>query len=244
MALATDTASDPAVLDDLAALPPRSRWSLASVLLVQSLNAFNDNFVKMLIIAFAGAVAHGQDIGDSMQVYLGAIFSLPYVLFAPIAGWLSDRWSKQRVIFWMQVLQVFVFLTFIGALWLHQTQLTLYLSLVAFFLLATQAAFFSPAKMGIIKELVGTRRLGGANGMLQMTMFIGILSGMWAGGTWFGARLAATNDPWSAVWVPMLAVTILALLQIAGALTVARTPTHPEVKFERRVFWEHFTHLR
>ena len=236
--------ADPVSLNDLPELPSRNRLSMTLVLLVQSLNAFNDNFVKMLLIAFAGAVAHGTDLGDSMQVYLGAIFSVPYILFAPLAGWLSDRYSKQRVIVWMQVVQVLVFASFIAALWLHQASLTLWLSLAAFFLLATQAAFFSPAKMGIIKELVGGRRLGSANGALQMTMFLGILSGMWAGGTWFGARLAESNEPWAAVWVPMVVVTVLALLQIAGALMIQRTPEHETVVFHRGVLGEHFTHLK
>ena len=235
--------AEPVSLNDLPVLPPRNRLSLTLTLLVQSLNAFNDNFVKMLLIAFAGAVAHGTDLGDSMQVYLGAIFSVPYILFAPLAGWLSDRYSKQRVIVWMQYAQVAVFGCFIAALWLHQTTLTLWLSLLAFFLLATQAAFFSPAKMGIIKEHDGGRRLGSANGALQMTMFLGILSGMWAGGTWFGARLAESNDPWAAVWVPMLIVTVLALLQIVGALMIQRTPEHESVAFHRGVLGEHFTHL-
>ena len=240
----TPSSADPTSLNDLSELPPQNRRSLWFVLGVQSLNAFNDNFVKMLLIAFAGAVAHGTDLGDSMQVYLGAIFSVPYIFFAPLAGWLSDHYSKQRVIVWMQMAQVVVFVAFIAAIALHEAALTLWLSLLAFFLLATQAAFFSPAKMGIIKELVGDRRLGSANGMLQMTMFLGILSGMWAGGTWFGQRLAEHGDPWSAVWVPMLVISALALLQIPGALAVQRTPDHAAVKFHRGVLFEHFTHLK
>ena len=240
---ATDLAAAPD-LDDAPALPPRNRTSFITVLAVQALNAFNDNFVKMLIIAFAGAVAKGTDLGDSMQVYLGAIFSVPYVLFAPLAGWLSDRYSKQRVIFWMQVVQVLVFGTFIFAIWMKQTTLTLWLSLLCFFLLATQAAFFSPAKMGIMKELVGSRRLGGASGWLQMTNFIGILAGMWAGGTWFGARLAQSHDEWSAVWLPLLVVSGVAFSQIIGAIVVQRTPEHKEVKFQRTVMWEHFAQLK
>jgi|GEM_PF-5041314 len=70
----TPSSADPTSLNDLSELPPQNRRSLWFVLGVQSLNAFNDNFVKMLLIAFAGAVAHGTDLGDSMQVYLGAIF--------------------------------------------------------------------------------------------------------------------------------------------------------------------------
>jgi acyl-[acyl-carrier-protein]-phospholipid O-acyltransferase / long-chain-fatty-acid--[acyl-carrier-protein] ligase len=236
--------ADPADLNQLTVLPVQNRRSLGLVLAVQALNAFNDNFVKMLLIAFAGAVAAGTELGDSMQVYLGAIFSVPYVFFAPVAGWLSDRYSKQRVIVWMQVVQVMVFGAFIAALWLHETQMTLWLSLVAFFLLATQATFFSPAKMGIIKELAGSKRLGPANGALQMTMFIGILSGMWAGGAWFGARLHDLNDPWSAAWVPLLVVSGLALLQIVGAVAIMRTPEHSTVDFHAGVWTEHFKHLK
>jgi len=245
--MSTSSSTDPNAtpeLDNATELPARNRASFVTILAVQALNAFNDNFVKMLLVAFAGAVAKGTDLGDSMQVYLGAIFSVPYVLFAPIAGWLSDRYSKQRVIFWMQVTQVLVFGTFIGAIWMKQTQLTLWLSLVSFFLMATQAAFFSPAKMGIMKELVGSRRLGGASGWLQMTNFVGILAGMWAGGTWFGARLAAGHDEWSAVWLPLLVVSGVAFTQIIGALGVQRTPEHEEVKFERAVLWEHFAQLK
>ena len=95
-----------------------------------------------------------------------------------------------------------------------------------------------------MKELVGSRRLGGASGWLQMTTFIGILSGMWAGGTWFGARLANGHDEWSAAWLPLLVVSGVAFLQIVGALGVQRTPEHEEVKFQRAVLWEHFEQLK
>ena len=231
-------------LDSAPSLPKRNVLSLWTVLAVQTLNAFNDNFVKMLIIAFAGASAPGTKLGDHMQVYLTAIFSLPYVLFAPFAGWLSDRYSKKTVIFWMQVLQVLVFAFFIMTLWVHSTQLTLALSLAGFFLLATQAAIFSPAKMGILKELVGSRRLGAASGALQMTMFFGVLSGAGLGGWLFGHRLEALHDPWASAWMPLLIVTAVSVLQILGSLGMQRTPSHEHVTFRREILWEHFAHLK
>ena len=86
-------------LDDLARLPAANRRSLGVVLAVQALNSFSDNLVKMLLIVFANAVARGTFLGDKMQTCLGFIFSLPYVFFAPLAGYYSDRYSKQRVIF-------------------------------------------------------------------------------------------------------------------------------------------------
>lgn len=182
-----DTASHE--LDAAPSLPSRNVRSIVLVLAVQTLNFFNDNFVKMLFVALAIAVARGTDLGEKMQMYVGAVFTLPYILFAPLAGFLSDRFSKQRVVLWTQVSQVAVFVMFIGALWLRMPQTSLLLSLVVFFLLSTQATILSPAKMGIMKDLAGSRRLGTISGLLQMTMMAGILVGMWAGGTVFGNNI-------------------------------------------------------
>ncbi len=190
----TDTTATPE-LDRAPSLPAANQRSFVAMIAVQALNAFNDNFVKILLVAFAGVVAKGSDLGDSMQVYLAAIFSLPYVLFAPLTGWLSDRCSKQRVMFWMQVVQVIIFGFFLLSHGLHNTTLTLWMSLGCFFLLATQAAFFSPAKYGIVKELVGSRRMGSATGTLQLTNFVGILAGMGLAGWWFGHKIRPASEP-------------------------------------------------
>ena len=238
--------TDPSVLDDLPQLPAKNHRSYLAVLAVQALNAFNDNFVKILLVTFAGVVAKGTELGDQMQLYLGAIFSVPYVLFAPLTGWLSDRFSKQRVMLWMQVLQVVIFVGFLAALRLHDhhAQTALLWCLGCFFLLATQAAFFSPAKYGIMKEIVGSRRLGSASGMLQLTNFVGILGGMGLAGVVFGARLEAGDDAWRATEWLLGLVTVVAVAQIFGSLLVHRTPEHAEVQFHRGVWFEHFSHLK
>lgn len=191
---AADSTATPE-LDHAEHLPPQNQRSYVAMLAVQALNAFNDNFVKILLVTFAGVVAKGTDLGGSMQLYLGAIFALPYIVFAPVAGWLSDRFSKQRVIFWMQVIQVIIFALFLGALSLDDTQMTLWASLGCFFLLAAQAAFFSPAKYGILKELVGSRRMGQASGTLQLTNFVGILAGMGLAGAWFAHGIKEAAKP-------------------------------------------------
>ncbi len=240
----SDTDSAASDLDELPQLPRRNLASIGLVLGVQTLNAFNDNFVKMLFISLASAVAAGTELGRAMQVYLGFIFSLPYILFAPLAGYLSDRYSKRSVVLWMQVAQVAVFVTFVVVLLLRSPQWSLLLSLAGFFLLATEAALFSPAKMGVIKELSGSRRLGIYSGWLQMTLMAGVLSGMWAGGTMFGSLEKSSGDPWHAALVLSAVVTGFALLQTLGAAGIQKTPPHPEVEFRTAMLWEHFAHLR
>lgn len=231
-------------LDNAVKLPKKNRSSIATVLSVQALNALSDNLVKLVLISLAFTVAQGTPLGDEMQVYLGIIFSLPYILFAPLAGYFSDRFSKQKVIFWMQAAQVLVFLCFIAALWIRQPQLSLILSLVCFFMLATQAAFFGPAKMGILKELAGSRRLGMVSGWLQMSMMAAVLVGMGLGGFWFAHLLKKNGDAWNAAIIPVAVVTVFAVIQTIGALFIQVTPEHREVAYNKRLWWEHFTHLK
>jgi acyl-[acyl-carrier-protein]-phospholipid O-acyltransferase/long-chain-fatty-acid--[acyl-carrier-protein] ligase len=231
-------------LDRAVNLPARNRVSVTALLIVQALNSFSDNFVKMLVIVFAHAVMKGTPLGDNIQVFLGIILSVPLVLFAPLAGYLSDRHSKQRMVFWMQVAQVVTFAAFLAALALQDAELKMWLSMVMLFALAAQEAFLAPAKMGIMKEIVGSRRLGLASGVQQMSMFAAILAGYAFAGVWFGRQVEAGVDPWHAMEIALKAVIVLTLLQTVGALFVQRTPAHREVQWRRSRWWEHFGNLR
>lgn len=231
-------------LDQMTRLPDRNRTSISLVLAVQTLNSFNDNFVKMLLISLAITVAKGTLLGDNMEILLVVIFSLPYILFAPVAGWLSDRLSKRDVIMWMQVAQLGCFAVLAVVLLMKDTYWSLLLSLGGFFLLATQATFLSPAKMGMMKEIAGSRRLGIVSGWLQMTMMAGVLSGIWAGGEWFAANYERSGDAWmSALW-PLLIIAVLGVGELIAAWAVQPTPPHPDMKFKVSVLWEHFAQLK
>ncbi|MBL9114393.1 MAG: MFS transporter [Verrucomicrobiaceae bacterium] len=217
--------------------------SVWAVLLVQALNAFGDNLVKLLIIGVALGVAADTAIGKEMQVYLAIVFSLPYILFAPIAGYLSDRFSKQKIILWTQVSQLFCYLGFIAALWSRAGETSLWWCLVFFFGLAVQAAIFSPAKSGIMKELVGSDGLGRVNGLLQMFMMVGILSGIGAGGEIYKQLRDRGFDAWDAGLYPIIGCAVLALFQIVASLVTRRTPGYPELHYRHSIWWEHLHQL-
>jgi acyl-[acyl-carrier-protein]-phospholipid O-acyltransferase / long-chain-fatty-acid--[acyl-carrier-protein] ligase len=244
--------SDSAALDALDRLPPANRRSTFLVLLVQALNSFNDNFVKMLLVALAMTVAKDSDLGKNMQSYLVVVFSLPFIVFAPVAGWLSDRYSKKQVIVWMQAVQLLCFAAVGAALMLRDEYWSLVAGLGAFFLLAIQATFFSPAKLGIMKEIVGTRRLGPIGGLLQMTMLACVLLGFWAGGTAFESLLAGAGpvaewtkaQPWNIGLGLIVAVTLLGVGQLMVSGLIQATPAHPEVAYSNAVWTEHLPQLR
>jgi len=218
----------------------RSWISLIGVLLVQAQNAFNDNFLKFTLISLAAVVARGTTLGKLAPHLLSALIPIPFILFAPIAGYLSDRFAKNRVIFWCVIAQLGIFGMVILSFYLNY----LPLGIVAFFLLSVQSTAFSPAKQGILKELVGSIRLATANGLMQMLTMIGILAGIWVGGNWFGTLLRNGSNPWSASMIPTLSITAIALIPISVRWIIQRTPEQSSEPFKKSIMFQHFHDLK
>ena len=218
----------------------RNWFSFASVLTVQSQNAFNDNLVKFVIIGLALAVAQGSAIGDNIQYIMSALLPLPFILLAPVAGFFSDTYSKRSVIYACLVAQMLLFMGLAAAVYYHNIPF----AILGFFLLSVQSTFFSPAKQGILKELVGSPRLAFVNGLMQMCTMLGILGGMWLGGKWFDSILLQGGDPWHAAFIPISAIGLLALTPLVIGLFVEHTPPHQTTPFTPSVFVRHFVHLK
>ncbi len=218
----------------------RNWYSFASVLTVQSQNAFNDNLVKFVIIGLALAVAQGSAIGDNIQYIMSALLPLPFILLAPLAGYFSDRYSKRSVIYACLVAQMLLFMGLAAAVYYHNIPL----AILGFFLLSVQSTFFSPAKQGILKELVGSPRLAFVNGLMQMCTMLGILGGMWLGGKWFDSILLKGGDPWNAAFIPIGVIGLFAMTPLVIGLFVEHTPPHQTAPFTPSVFVRHFVHLK
>lgn len=234
---------DPDDLNHLSSLPMRNKLSLALVLGATALNAFNDNILKMMLVGLAPKVASGA-LGTEIGAWLGAMILLPFVLFAPVAGWLSDRFSKRSVLIAMLLAQAVILLLTGACFEAAWGETSVLLALGSFFLLAVQSTIFSPSKMGILKELAGSRRLGMVAGWLQMVTMIGILSGLGVGGAWFDAIYASSGDPWVAAARPIWILFAVAMLALLVGVAIQRTPAHQDITFRRALWWEHFKNLR
>ncbi len=64
-------------------------------MLIQAQNSFNEKGAQFLLIPL-GVWLYGAE-GD-LEYPLGAIIVLPFILFSPFVGWLSDRFCKARII--------------------------------------------------------------------------------------------------------------------------------------------------
>lgn len=109
----------------------------------------------------------------ALTALVNACILLPFILFFTPAGFLADRFSKNTVIRWtasMAIpLTILIYFSYIQGWFEAAFALTL--------ILAAQSAFYSPAKYGYIKEMVGSEKLGLANGVVQAVTIVAILLG-------------------------------------------------------------------
>ncbi len=164
---------------------PRSKSderSFAGLVVAQALGSFNDNFFKGFLTFFAlKSVAKGFEEQLSLTITTTLIFIAPFILFSSHAGWLADRFSKRRVIVWLKAVEIVLMAgAFVGLY--HGSYLVL---LAILFLLATQSAFFSPSKYGILPELLAPAALARGNGVMELTNFLCIILGGTMGGFLF-----------------------------------------------------------
>ena len=184
----------------------RPFYSVIPLLFSQTIGAFNDNAMKAILPVMAAA-QFGKASMDDVNVQVSVLLILPFVIFAPLAGWVSDRFSKKKVVSMTLLAQLFG----LGLLSYGLASELLFTSLVGFFLLSTQSAFLSPAKKGILKELIGSNRLAMAVGWTEMLAMVGILGGAFVGAMSFDA-LVEEYGGWNAALILALGTMALALL--------------------------------
>jgi len=138
----------------------------------QFLGAMNDNVFKLLII-FLIINVQGEEHSNWILSVAGGVFVIPFLLFSSAAGVLADRISKRSIIIAMKVAEVFVMSASIITAY-YQTTLGSYILL---FFMAMQSAIFGPSKYGIIPELVDSRKISTANGLLTSFTYLAIILG-------------------------------------------------------------------
>ncbi|MBM4260941.1 MAG: MFS transporter [Deltaproteobacteria bacterium] len=178
----------------------------------QFLGAFNDNFYKMVVSLVAlNAVANGA--GNYYVDLIAFLFILPSALFSGYAGHLADVYSKKKVLVAVKVFEIVVMALAIGGFIVQQIQPML----VIVFLMGLHSAIFSPAKYGILPEMLPDKELSRGNGLLEMSTFIAIILGTSLGGAVYSSW--KHELPW--VGVSMVAIAILGTLT---SLAITQVP--------------------
>jgi MFS transporter, DHA3 family, macrolide efflux protein len=104
--------------------------------------------------------------GSALAVaYVGLVEALPPIALGLPAGVLADRYDRRRVLAVTSLLQALVLALVLAYLWRFGFHLAVILLLV--FLLETVTVLFRPASNAILPDLVESRSLEDANGIVQ-----------------------------------------------------------------------------
>jgi acyl-[acyl-carrier-protein]-phospholipid O-acyltransferase/long-chain-fatty-acid--[acyl-carrier-protein] ligase len=214
------------------------RASLAALLLAQAQETFNDCAAKFMLIGLTQQLARaaGEDPKPMISL-IALLLVLPYVLFAPVCGWLADRFPKRTVLNWTLVSQIVVMLLLVAALALKSYAL----AMVGFFLLSAETAVLAPAKRGILLEYVGERQLSRWVGYMEMLNITAILVGTFAGGWLFSHWLAAGDDIWAAGLKVAWLLTALSVVAWAFFQVAQPTKSQSAEPFRWSLWFRHFT---
>jgi 1-acyl-sn-glycerol-3-phosphate acyltransferase len=162
------------------------------LLVVRVLTVLNDNLARWLVIGLGKRAAKTAGASEAAVLAAGTVFYvLPFILFAWLAGWLADRYSKRSVAVGWKFAELLIGVATAGVVgWgaasgpiLGGMPLGLWLLLGTTGLFALQTTLLNPSLLGLIPETVPKARLSAANGIFALASLAATLVGM-AAGNW------------------------------------------------------------
>ncbi len=216
-------------------MKPRSNRNYSLLLASQFLGAFGDNAILAVIVGQLTLLQKSglltpDELRTRSALYTSLLF-IPYVLLAPLAGYLNDRYAKTHWLFGGNALKlvgtgVCLLSVWYGYFW----------QAPGYLIVGMGSTVYSPAKYGILPEILERDQLVKANGMVELLTLLAILTGAIAG----------------SIMVDRLPVIVCygVLLAIFGASMalnglMSPTPSDPSVRLHRSVteFRDHFAVL-
>jgi acyl-[acyl-carrier-protein]-phospholipid O-acyltransferase/long-chain-fatty-acid--[acyl-carrier-protein] ligase len=193
-----------------------SSWDFGfwSLIITQFQGAFSDNALKWLVSFLLLGMGLEQEKRDLLFVLVvPLLFSVPFLLFSMMGGYLADRFSKRSVTTALKIMEIVVMvLALIGL-----AATNLFIAAGALFLLSTQAALFGPSKYGLLPELLPEKRLSWGNGILELGTLLAGIAGTMAGG------LLASGFRGRQGWSGVLFI-VLAAIGLVASLGISRVP--------------------
>src|SRR5580700_1829848 len=116
----------------------------------QFLGALNDNIYKIVVSMRAVHIAANSSASGFYLSLAGAVFVVPFLLFSGYSGHLADAVSKRKVL-----VGVKIFAMAAGLATFFTTRIEW--MLIVLFLMALHSTVFSPAKYGLVPEILPGR---------------------------------------------------------------------------------------
>ncbi len=146
----------------------------------QFLGALGDNAILAVIVGQltylqqSGAIT-ATELRTRNTIYTSLLF-VPYVLLAPLAGYLNDRYAKTNWLIGGNALKLAGTAICALSVWYGSTWQG-----IGYLIVGIGACFYGPAKYGILPEILPRERLVKANGTVELLTLVAILGGAIAG---------------------------------------------------------------
>jgi acyl-[acyl-carrier-protein]-phospholipid O-acyltransferase/long-chain-fatty-acid--[acyl-carrier-protein] ligase len=176
----------------------------------QFLSAFNDNYVRQMLVMMLLFRFGGGDAGPKISLAV-AIFVLPSIVFSALGGELADAHDKAEVARWLKFAEIFVQMIAAAGFVFFSLPL-FYIALLG---LGTIAALFSPIKYGILPDHLRREELVAGNALVEGATFAAIILGLV-----FGAYATAEGRTTLSVVVQL---AVVALACFAASLFIPPT---------------------
>ena len=198
----------------------------------QFLSAFGDNAILMVILGQLTLLAKAGQLSENElrtrgSIYTGLLF-IPYILLAPLAGYLNDRYSKTLWLTGGNAVKLLGTLICALSIWLGYVW-----QAPGYFVVGIGSCLYGPAKYGILPEILPRENLVKANGMVELLTLVAILFGNIAG-SWM-------SDHWS-VKMCYVAVTAIFASSLAMNALMTKTPSDSSIELAKSLaeFKQHF----
>jgi acyl-[acyl-carrier-protein]-phospholipid O-acyltransferase/long-chain-fatty-acid--[acyl-carrier-protein] ligase len=193
--------------------------------IAQFLGALNDHIFRALTIYL---IVHlqGDVYASSIVAKAGMIFVLPFLFFLGPSGILADRHSKRTIIVIAKGLEVVAMCVGVFAFY----QESVLGSYAVLFIMAFQSALFSPAKYGIVPEIVKRPYVLRANGLLVVLTYAAIIIG-----TFLAAFLARMTE--GHFGLAGVSCAILSFVGFYFSLKIPLTPRVNCLSTSKRINW-------
>ncbi len=220
--------------NEMAARPKSGLRGFWCLFVTQFQGAFSDNVLKNLVVfmilGLNVSLAEQHKIGE----LVGALFSLPFILFSMAGGVLADRFSKRTISISVKIFEIFVMLFVLAGFYLNQMPMLL----ATVFLMGMHSAFFGPSKYGLLPELLPEKKLSWGNGLLELGTFTAIIFGTVAA-AFFAKKFHGEQ------FVSGIILIMLAIFGLTTSLGISRVPpADPSRKFRDDLIGQIFEQLR
>ncbi|MES2308920.1 MAG: acyl-[ACP]--phospholipid O-acyltransferase [Verrucomicrobiota bacterium] len=172
----------------------------------QFLGAVNDHLFKnafVMLITFKLATEHGWET-SSVVYWIGALLTLPMVLFSALAGQMADHMEKSLMIRWTKWAEIGIMALGVFGLAVESAPVLF----VTVFLTGVQIAFFGPLKYGILPSHLKKEELMDGAAIFEAATFIAILLGTGLGGFAL-AKSGGVHSIHSWVFVVLISLSLL-----------------------------------